>query len=178
MWWFTRERYEDGYFDDWDALIRDYGAYIQSVRVRLPKDLQRLAPPNGFNLHDAEVDIAEIDLVRHTAHLRFLTGDGKQFVDCRYAEADFGESNLKNFEYAIDALLARRDASGVILGWGPLGTVLYDEITVVGDRFQHAFIIHPLGDFALTFSGFNLSSEPSSDGRLPERSQRFLLANE
>jgi len=176
--WFTRERYEDPDFDDWDGVSKAYAAYIESIRSKLPQDLQRLAPPDGINLHDAEMDIAEIDLVRRTAHIRFLTAGGAQFVDCRYGDADFGESNLRNLEYAIEARVPRRDATGTILSWVPLGNVLYDEITAVDDRLKHSFVIYPLGDFAVEFRGFSLSSEPSPEGRLPDRNQRYLLTNE
>jgi hypothetical protein len=176
--WFTRERDEDADFDDWDGVSTAYAAYIESIRSRLPQDLQRLTPPDGFDLHDAEVDIAEIDLVRRTAHIRFLTAGGAQFVDCRYGDADFGESNLRNLEYAIEARVPRRDATGTILSWVPLGNVLYAEITALDDRLKHSFIIEPLGDFAVEFRSFSLSSEPSPEGRLPERNQRYLLTNE
>lgn len=178
MRWFTRQRYEDADFDNWEDLTKGYTAYIQRIRTKLPPDLQRLAPPDGIDLHDATVDLAEVDLMRRTARIRFLTADAKQLADCRYADAYFGKSNLRNLEYAIEAVIPRRDASGGISSWVPLGKVLYDEITVVGDRFQHSFVFEPLGDFAVTFRRFTLSSERSSEGRLAERNQRFLLTNE
>jgi hypothetical protein len=51
--WFTRERYEDEDFDDWDGVSKAYAAYIEGIRNKLPQDLQRLAPPDGIDLHDA-----------------------------------------------------------------------------------------------------------------------------
>lgn len=173
--WFTREHHEAPDFDDWDALRAAYRAYIDSIRGGLPPDLQRLT---GMNLHDALIDIADLDLVRHTAHIRLLTGDSAEFIDCQYEEADFGMSNLRNFQLAIEARVPRRDMSGAVVGWQPLATVLHDEITQVGDRFQHAFLIDPLGDFAVSFRGFTLGTQAAPGGGLPERSERFRIVNQ
>ena len=175
MRWFTCEHHEDPDFDDWDALRAAYWAYIDSIRAGLPADLQRLT---GINLHDALFDIAELDLLRHTAHFRLLTGDRAEFIDCQYAEADFGMSNLRNLELAIEARVPRRDTNGAVVGWRPLATVLHDEISQAGHRFQHAFLLDPLGDFAVSFRGFTLGTTAAPAGGLPERNERFLLINQ
>ena len=175
MRWFTRERYEDPDFDDWDSVLSGYRAYITGIRDALPADLQRFLE---LNLHDAVVDVAGIDLVERTARIRFLAGDGASFIECRYDNADFGESDLRNLELAVEARVPYRDMSGAILGWQPLANVLYDEITLLNGRFQHSFLIDPLGDFAVTFGGFALSVEAARESVLPERNPRFSLRNE
>jgi hypothetical protein len=93
--WFTREHYEDLDFDDWDAVRPGYWAYIGSIKEGLPSDLKRFLE---LDLHDAVVDVAEIDLLKRTARIRFLAGDRTTFISCQYEDADFGESKLKNFE--------------------------------------------------------------------------------
>jgi hypothetical protein len=173
--WFTRDHHEDPDFDDWETVKADYWAYIESIRSGLPPDLQRLA---DVDLHDAVLDMADIDLRRRTAHVRFLAGDRAKFIDCYYADADFGDSNLRNLESAIEARIPQRDKTGTAAGWKPLASVLHDEITREGDRFQHSFLIDPLGDFAVSFRGFTLSTEPAAEARLPERNERFRITNQ
>ena len=175
MRWFTREHHEDPDFDDWDAVRAAYWAYIDSIRGGLPPDLQRLT---GIDLHDALFDIAEIDLVRHTAHFRLLTGDRAEFIDCQYDDVDFGMSNLRNLELAIEARVPRRDTNGAVVDWRPLATVLHDEITEMGHRFQHAFLVDPLGDFAVSFRGFTLGITTAPVGGLPGRDDRFRIINQ
>ena len=175
MRWFTRAHYEDPDFDDWDAVRSGYWAYIGSIRERLPSDLKRFLE---IDLHDAVVDVAEIDLLRCTARIRFLTRNSMSFVECQYDDADFGDSNLRNLEVAAEARMPVRDRSGAVLEWRPLASVLHDEVALLGDRFQHSFLIDPLGDFAVSFQGFALSVEPAQVGGLPERSIRFSLRNE
>jgi hypothetical protein len=173
--WFTRERYEDPDFDDWDAVRSGYWAYIDSIREGLPSELRRFLE---INLHDAVVDVAEIDLVQRTARIRFLAGNSASFVDCQYRDADFGDSNLKHFELATEARSPLRDMTGVVFGWGPLASVLYDEVALVGERFQHSFLIYAFGDFTVRFQDFALTVEPAGAGGLPERSTRFFVRNE
>jgi hypothetical protein len=173
--WFTRDHHEDPDFDGWETLKADYWAYIESIRSGLPPDLRRLA---DIDLHDAVLDIAEIDLRRRTAHIRFLAGNRAKFIDCYYADADFGDSNLRNLGIAIEARVPQRDNSGTAVGWKPLASVLHDEITRKGDRFQHSFLIDPLGDFAVGFQGFTLSTEPATEERMPERIDRFRISNQ
>ena len=175
MRWFTRERDEDPDFDDWDAVRSGYWAYISGIRDGLPPDLKRFLE---LDLHDAVVDVAEIDLVQATTRIRFLSGDGASVIECRYNDADFGDSNLRNFELAVEARVPRRDMSGAILGWRPLGIVLHDEVAQLNGRFQHSFLIDPLGDFAVTFAGFALSVEAAHESALPERNARFSLRNQ
>lgn len=129
-------------------------------------------------MNDALFDIADLDLVRRTAHIRLLTGDGAEFIDCRYDDADFGLSNLRNLQLAVEVRAPRRDRDDAIIGWRPLASVLNDEITIVGDRFQHAFLVDPLGDFAVGFRGFTLGRRAAPAGGLPERSERFRIVNQ
>jgi hypothetical protein len=173
--WFTRERDEDPDFDDWDAVRSGYWAYISSIRGGLPPDLTRFLE---LDLHDAVVDVAEIDLVQRTARIRFLAGDRASFIECRYNDADFGDSNLRNFELAVEARVPHRDVSGAILDWRPLAIVLHDEVALLNGRFQHSFLIDPLGDFAVTFAAFALSVEAAHESALPERNPRFSLRNQ
>jgi len=173
--WFTRERYEDPDFDDWDTVVSGYWAYIAGIRDRLPPDLRRFLE---LNLHDAVVDVADIDLVQRTAGIRFLSGDSASFIDCQYRDADFGDSNLKHFELATEARSPLRDRTGAVFGWGPLAAVLYDEVALVGERFEHSFLIWPFGDFTVRFQDFALTVEPAGAGGLPERSARFFVRNE
>jgi len=173
--WFTRERYEDPDFDDWDSVVSGYWAYISSIRDGLPPDLRRFLE---LNLHDAVIDVAEIDLVQRTARIRFLAGDGASFIECRYDDADFGNSDLRNLEVAVEARVPYRDMSGAVLDWRPLANVLYDEVTRLNGRFQHSFLIYPVGDFAVTFGGFALSVEAANESALPERNARYSLRNE
>jgi len=173
--WFTRERYEDPDFDDWDAVRSGYWGYIDSIREGLPSALKRFLE---INLHDAVVDVAEIDLVQRTARIRFLAGNSASFIDCQYRDADFGDSNLKNFELATEARSPLRDRTGAVFGWGPLASVLHDEVALVGERFQHSFLIFPFGDFTVRFQDFALTVEPAGAGGLPERSARFFVRNE
>ena len=175
MRWFTRERYEDPDFDDWDTVVSGYWAYIAGIRDGLPPDLQRFLE---LNLHDAVVDVAEIDLVQRTARIRFLAGDGASFIECRYDDADFADSNLRNLELAVEARVPRRDMSGAILDWRPLAIVLHDEVALLNGRFQHSFLIDPLGDFAVTFGGFALSVDAAHESAGPERNARFSLRDE
>ncbi len=175
MRWFTRDHHEDPDFDDWETLKADYWAYIESIRSGLPPDLHRLAE---IDLHDAVLDIAEIDLQRRTAHVRFLAGNRANFIDCYYADADFGDSNLRNLELAIEARIPQRDKSGITVGWKPLASVLHDEITRDGDRFQHSLLIDPLGDFAVSFHAFTLTTEAAPKKCLPERNERFRISNQ
>ncbi len=174
MRWFTRERTDDPNFDDdaWDAVRAGYWAYVDSVRDGLPPDLQRLVE---INLHDAVFDMAKIDFIGGTAHIRFLSGDSTTFIDCQYGDMDFGESNLRNLRLAIEARLPRREGTGTIVEWVPFASVLYDEITVMADRFQHSFLVDPLGDFAVSFRQFRLTTESAPEGRLPERRERYAI---
>lgn len=175
MRWFTRERHEAPDFDNWDSVVSGYPAYITGIRDGLPPDLQRFLE---LNLHDAVVDVAEIDLVQRTARIRFLAGDGASFIECRYDDADLGDTNLRNFELAVEARVPYRDMSGAILDWRPLGNVLYDEVALLNRRFHHSFLIDPLGDFAVTFGGFALSVEAAHETALPERNPRFSVRDE
>jgi len=169
--WFTRERHEDPDFDDWDRVDSGYLAYISGIRDSLPPDLKRFLE---LNLHDAVVDFAEIDLLQRSARIGFLSGDGASFIECRYDDADFATSSLRNLEVAVEARVPYRDMSGAILDWRPLANVLYDEVALLNGRFQHSFLIDPLGDFAVTFGGFALSVEPAQERALPERKIPFL----
>jgi hypothetical protein len=173
--WFTRERYEDPDFDDWDGVRSGYWGYIDSIKEGLPSDLRRFLETD---LHDAVVDFAEIDLLKRTALIRFLAGDSTRFIQCQYEDADFGDSKLKNFELATEARIPRRDDSGAMLGWRPLAHVLHDEVELVGNRYQHSFLIDPFGDFAVSFRGFDLTVEPAEEGGSPERNVRFVLRNQ
>jgi hypothetical protein len=65
-----------------------------------------------------------------------------------------------------------------MLGWRPLAAVLHDEVTLVGDHYQHSFLIDPFGDFAVSFRRFVLTLEPAQEGALPERNVRFVLRNQ
>ena len=175
MRWFTRQRSEDPNFDDWDDVRAAYWAYIESIRDGLPADLQRLT---ATDLHDAVLDTVEIDLILRTAQIRFLSGDCATFIDCQYEDADFGDSNLRNLRLAVEGRVPWRDSSGTIVEWRPFASVLHDEITVVAHRFQHAFLIDPLGDFAVSFRQFRLTTESATEGRLPERRERYRVINQ
>jgi hypothetical protein len=175
MRWFTRVRNDNPDFDDWEAVRTAYWTYIDSIRDELPPDLRRLT---RIDLHDAVFDMADVDLLRRTAHLRLLAGDRATFIDCQYEDADFGDSKLQYLGLAIEARVPQRDRSGKVLGWGPLGSVLHDEITLVGQRFQHEFLIEPFGDFAVSFRAFALSTTPAQEAGLPEREERFRVVNQ
>lgn len=173
--WFTRERHQDPNFDDddFDAVRAAYWEYIDSVRDGLPPDLQRLA---RTDLHDAVFDTVKIDLVQRTAHFRLLSGDSSTFFDCHYADTDFGDSNLRNLEIAVEGRVPWR--RGTVVEWRPFAAVVHDEIAVVAPQFRHSFLIDPLGDFAVSFREFRLTTEPAVDGRLPERNERFRVINQ
>ncbi|HVH65771.1 MAG TPA: hypothetical protein VM674_07005 [Candidatus Acidoferrum sp.] len=175
MRWFTRQRYEDPDFDEWDVLVKDYAAYLESIRSQLPDQLRLLA---DIDLHDAGVEAAEIDLLRRTARIRFLTFGSQRLITCRYEDADFGNSNIHNLEYAIEAIIPKRDSEGHVFGWTPLVRVLSDEVTVEGDRFQHALVLQPFGDFAVTFRGFTLTAERGFEPHSRETKERFRVINE
>jgi hypothetical protein len=155
--------------------VQAIGRYISSIRDGLPPDLKRFLE---LDLHDAVFDFAEIDLVQRTARIRFLAGDGATFIECRYDDADFGDSNLRNLELAVEARVPHRDMSGAVVDWRPLAIVLHDEVARLNGRFQHSFLIDPLGDFAVTFAGFAFSVEAAHENALPERNVRFSLRNQ
>lgn len=175
MRWFTRERYEDPSFDGWDAIGEEYAKYLETIRSQLPDQLRRLL---DINLHDAGIEAAEIDLVRRVARIRFLTAGDQRLVTCRYDDADFGESNLKHLELAIEAIVPRRDDDGHVFGWKPLANVLFEEVSIEDERYKHAFVLYPFGDFALTFGGFGLNIERGFERHSRETTPRFHVIDE
>jgi hypothetical protein len=155
--WWTRERLNDPDFDDWDAVSADYWKHVAEIRTELPVDLALLLNQSQrFSLHDSHIEMAMLDLVGRRARIQFRTYDA--ILDCNYYGADFGESNLRDFEMAVEALLPKFDStSPAPIQLQPLSTVLHDEVTTAGEgRYRHAILIDPLGDISIDFDDFRL----------------------
>jgi len=202
--YFTRERLGLGDTDpddagvDWDRdIVSAYAAHVKSIRDRIPHALWLIAT-GAVELHDALFDLVEIRpavlRMRLLAHGGERDQSGEQdpvFADLRYEGWELVSGRLRDLEKAVEAFVPyRADYESPppqrVAGYMPLGQILYDEVDVVGDLFQHSVLVDPLGDFTVRFSEFSLTTEPLAlplprdltdpprVNFLPNRIQRFL----
>jgi hypothetical protein len=116
-------------------------------------------------------------------------------VDLLYSDYEVAAGSLRNLEYAVESIcpyVADYDAPPPqpAAGYMPLGQILYTEVDIVGDRFEHSLLVDPLGDITLHFSEFSLAIEPAElplprdlvdpprANFRPARPQRFLVYND
>jgi hypothetical protein len=171
MRYFTRERVwpadpSDESFDWERDVCEAYSAHVAKIGDALPADL-RLIASHAVDLHDAFFDLVEI----HPRSLRMLLlGSGAvhdpQLLDLRYSDYEVVDGTLRNLSYAVEGIrpyVADYDAPPPqpTAGYMPLGQILYTEVDIIGDRFEHSFLVDPLG------------SRPTRWGNVGGRSLRF-----
>jgi hypothetical protein len=149
--WFDREGF-CGSFDDEqsDAAKAAYWQHIERLRPQLPEPVERLAL--DVNLHDAVIT----HWARDERELRAGFGWGDLQVGYWLSALTYRDGEVR-----VDPPESVRD---------PETEVLYDEVDIAGEGFEHRLLLTPQGEISIRFHSLAIETKP-----LKQRAEPFAL---
>lgn len=171
MRWFTDEAYEAG---EWDRLLTDYGAHLDSISPQLPSDLRALATEPSLNLHDARFHEVMVDPELRLIELVVDCGDlqvGYRRATLRFEDATLVPDNVQLLAYAVGAEFRSNH-------WHrgrAVTEIRAQEVDLApGGRFVLRLRLWPFYEFAVDFAAVSVVEVPLAERSAP-RPGRFLI---